>query len=415
MGLQDRAIEVPLRDALRVALVLLVLWGVSVPTPALGAVEARGIDNVCPAPFPGTLAFPDGGETHGAAIRCAADYGLVTGYEDGRYGPFDPLTRAQMATVLRRFVEASTGAALPSAGPDPFDDIAGSVHRDSIRAVHAAGVVSGRADGGYDPATSVTRGQMARFLVSALDRIVDPETPDSFPPAVTTNDFDDVPGTTFQAEIRALAAVGVVQGTTDTTFEPSALVTRGQLATFLMRAADLLDEEGAWEPPEEPPGEDPDAEPELDPEPAILEVTVQLTDDEVLGIVNGRVVSGQGQLGASATAELTFNEALGTVRYELDFSNVDGTFGQGAGFLLETPDTGVESKTLLQLATGAQLQAQAGTGSRILFGQLVGTDLAGRDVNAAIAAVLANPAGHYLTVRTDDQSNGAVRGPVPAS
>ena len=39
------------------------------------------------------------------AVEWAADQGLMSGYGDGRFGPDDPVTRAQLATVLQRLAE----------------------------------------------------------------------------------------------------------------------------------------------------------------------------------------------------------------------------------------------------------------------------------------------------------------------
>jgi hypothetical protein len=50
--------------------------------------------------------------------------------------------------------------------------------------------------------------------------------------------FEDVPrGSTHAAAINALAAADVARGTSDTTFDPGATVTRAQMASFLARAA----------------------------------------------------------------------------------------------------------------------------------------------------------------------------------
>ena len=39
------------------------------------------------------------------AVEWAADQGIMSGYDDGRFGPEDPVTRAQLATVLQRMKE----------------------------------------------------------------------------------------------------------------------------------------------------------------------------------------------------------------------------------------------------------------------------------------------------------------------
>ena len=83
-----------------------------------------------------------------------------------RYCPDDSVTRAQMATFLTR------AFGLESSSPFGFVDISRSTHAGSIDALAAAGVTAGCAAGPvrYCPDDSVTRGQMATFLVRAINR-----------------------------------------------------------------------------------------------------------------------------------------------------------------------------------------------------------------------------------------------------
>ena len=83
----------------------------------------------------------------------------------------------------------------------------------------------------YCPDRSVTRGQMATFLVRSLDL-------DAAPPA----GFTDTAGNTHEEHIDALAAAGITAGcaTDPLRYCPEAPVTRGQMATFLARALDHM-------------------------------------------------------------------------------------------------------------------------------------------------------------------------------
>ena len=80
----------------------------------------------------------------------------------------------------------------------------------------------------YCPDRSVTRAQMASFLVRALQ----------LPPAPTPAGFTDTEGNTHQANIDALAAAGITLGcdTDPLRYCPDQPVTRAQMATFLHRA-----------------------------------------------------------------------------------------------------------------------------------------------------------------------------------
>ncbi len=83
----------------------------------------------------------------------------------------------------------------------------------------------------FCPDERVTRAQMAAFLHRALGELLDVKYAES--------DFDDVePGSTFEADIKWLASVGITLGCNGegTRFCPDEEVTRGQMAAFLHRA-----------------------------------------------------------------------------------------------------------------------------------------------------------------------------------
>lgn len=213
----------------------------------------RTTDLACPGEP--TSDFADiAGSPHEDNIRCLADLGITTGLRGGdRYGPRQATERGQMATLLHRFLTRVAGEE-PPAGPDAFRDDDGSVHEPAIDALAALGVVQGRPDGSFDVFGTVTRGQMASFVVRTLDLLDDGELNRSFPPA-GSDAFRDDDGSTHEGAIDALVALGVVQGFPDGTFRPGAPVTRDQVATFLVRALDVALEQDT----------DPDPDPDPDP------------------------------------------------------------------------------------------------------------------------------------------------------
>lgn len=112
----------------------------------------------------GTATFSDiAGDTHEASIKAAASAGVARGYPDGTYRPAANVTRGQMAVFLTR---AEQLAPLDGTGGC---DIDGHPFEREIRAVLAAGIASGAADGCFHPDDPVTRGQMATFLARALE------------------------------------------------------------------------------------------------------------------------------------------------------------------------------------------------------------------------------------------------------
>ena len=157
-------------------------------------------------------------------IEWAAAEGVTIGCNppfNDWFCPTLPVTRAQMATFLVRALD------LPPASEDFFADDSGSSHESDINSLGAAGITAGCASGSYCPELSVTREQMASFLVRAFEL-----------PAVGGNPFADVGGT-HAADIAALFESGITNGcsTSPLFFCPGESVLREQMAAFLHRAA----------------------------------------------------------------------------------------------------------------------------------------------------------------------------------
>jgi subtilisin family serine protease len=110
-----------------------------------------------------------------------------------------------------------------------------STHHDAIGCLTRLGVTRGVTADEYGSASGLTRGQIA----SLVYRVLAPA--DLVPAPPRTGRFVDVPrSSTHRDAIEALAAAGVLRGTTATTFAPDQVVTRAQLAAITVRAAELL-------------------------------------------------------------------------------------------------------------------------------------------------------------------------------
>ncbi len=126
---------------------------------------------------------------------------------------------------------------LPPGGTFVDDD--GNLHEGNIEAIAADGVTSGcnpPANDRYCPATTVTRGQMAAFLVRAVDL-----------PATAIDSYHDDDASVFENDINRLAAAGITKGCNPPAndhFCPDSRVTRGQMAAFLVRAMGYKDNGG---------------------------------------------------------------------------------------------------------------------------------------------------------------------------
>ncbi len=178
---------------------------------------------------PGGTFSDDNGSIHEGAIEAIAADGITKGCNpptNDLYCPTATVTREQMASFLVRALD------LP-AGTSSFTDIDESIHKADIAAIAADGITKGcnpPTNDLYCPTATVTREQMASFLVRALDL-----------PAGTAS-FTDVGDTVHAPDIAALATAGITKGCnppTNDMFCPTDPVTREQMASFLSRALSL--------------------------------------------------------------------------------------------------------------------------------------------------------------------------------
>ena len=171
-----------------------------------------------PPSFNGTFADDDASAFQ-EDIEWLVQSGITTGCGSAAFCPASPVTRGEMAAFLVR------ATSLPAASADYFSDDSGSPYETSANQVKEAGITIGCTATAYCPNAPTTRGQMASFLVRALQ----------LSPAAADY-FADDGGSVHQGHINALRLAGITSGCTATSFCPSAVVTREQMAAFLHRA-----------------------------------------------------------------------------------------------------------------------------------------------------------------------------------
>ena len=107
-------------------------------------------------------AFPDcsEGEFYAEAVAWCNEQGIMTGYEDGTFGPADPVTREQLATVLWRAAGSPEADADLSAFPDAAD--VSAFASGAMAWAVETGAISGQgSDGALDPVGDLERSQCA--------------------------------------------------------------------------------------------------------------------------------------------------------------------------------------------------------------------------------------------------------------
>lgn len=172
-------------------------------------------------------AFPDVHPHEKAyeAVEEMAARGLISGFADGTFRQNDPVTRAQSTIFLAR-VQGITGyqnAKLPysdvSPGQAAFPYIAYYAYQNVFELGNR-----------FYPDTKVTRAELARTVVRALGLSGTPDAP-----------FTDVPAShPYASYINALAANGLTNGTGNNQYRPNGLVSRGQMAIFMLNIDNSL-------------------------------------------------------------------------------------------------------------------------------------------------------------------------------
>lgn len=191
-------------------------------------VETFDVDVVPPDVF-----SDDNGTTHEININKLSELQITRGCNpptNSRYCPDSQVTRGQMATFLVR----ALGIPRSSSG-SRFVDISNSTHVRDINALanSSTEITQGcnpPVNNRYCPDRPISRGEMATFLVRGFG-LAD----------LTYNRLTDIANSTHRANIMSLAAAGITRGcnAAGTEFCPNRSVTRGEMASFLVRALDL--------------------------------------------------------------------------------------------------------------------------------------------------------------------------------
>ncbi len=171
-----------------------------------------------------------------AAIDCMAHYGITKGTSATTYSPRGSVTRAQMARFLVRTV-AALELELPSGDSAPFDDV-GALDAEGRRAVARLRELG------------ITKGRAERVfdpdgtvtrgpMALLLHRLL--KLTDVRLPAAASDDFDDLAegSEEMKEAVRAMAALEIMNPAAPQRFDVAALVTREDMALHLARILEL--------------------------------------------------------------------------------------------------------------------------------------------------------------------------------
>ena len=151
-------------------------------------------------------------------VLWAVEKNITAGTSDTTFSPNADCTTAQILSFLWR----ANGSPKPTM-VNPFSDVkSGDWYADAAAWAYEKGLVSGTAFGGD---TLCTRSMAVTYMWKAAGS-----------PSARAASFTDVPADADYANAVAWAVEqGVTAGTSDTTFSPDSVCTRGQIVSFLYR------------------------------------------------------------------------------------------------------------------------------------------------------------------------------------
>ena len=171
------------------------------------------------------VSLVDGHCVYYDAVIDLVEKGVLKGYEDGTFRPYQAITRGQASAMIARALNLDGKNA---ADPGFLDVSKNDRFYDSIAALVDAGIVDGVTADSFQPNRDVTRAEMAKVIAKAFQLKQNKD---------LTMVFTDVPmNSWYFGFVKALYDNGVTKGKTETMFAPNEKVQRGQLAAFIYRA-----------------------------------------------------------------------------------------------------------------------------------------------------------------------------------
>lgn len=189
----------------------------------------------------------DAASATGQAVARMAQEGFMSGYDGNYFGPYDTITRAQVAKVAT-LVGGLHTAVIENATLPSFADVS-LLHDnggnplpypfDYIEEAAAAGLVVGSAGYGgtmvFRPTEAISRVQFAQILARMARQLKGYDLPNPGARAIT---FSDVPSYAA-VDVALVAGLGLLSGYSDGTFKPWVGAQRGHVAVAMSRYLDL--------------------------------------------------------------------------------------------------------------------------------------------------------------------------------
>lgn len=141
----------------------------------------------------------------------------INGYGDKTFRPDQPITRAEVATILTRILDIE----VDTVNQEIFTDSKGHWASEYIQAAGNKGYMEGYPDDSFKPDKNITRGEMATIIqrIKELEKY--------------KNSFIDAKDHWSANNIGAIEKVGYIKGYEDGTFRPDKMLTRAEAITII--------------------------------------------------------------------------------------------------------------------------------------------------------------------------------------
>ena len=160
------------------------------------------------------------------AINGLAMRGMISGRDQYTFDPNANITRAEYCQILMGAINA-----LNAKGESTFADVPSTAwYYNAVSVASQLGIVSGYGDGNFGPNGLITRQDMALMTYKTakiMNKSLEPVNAE-----ITFEDSHEISDYAFEA-VMTLQKAGIINGMTDTTFEPHSNATRAQSAKVI--------------------------------------------------------------------------------------------------------------------------------------------------------------------------------------
>ncbi|MFS1517102.1 S-layer homology domain-containing protein [Bacillus sp. SCS-151] len=184
-----------------------------------------------PASIHAEVSFSDlkEGETFYTEVKTFVEKGIITGYPDGTFKPYQALTRGQAAKLFTRALQLEIPNNVDELIGEYTDILPGSEFADYIAAMKSADLLKENGENVFNAGAPLTRDVMAMWLVKAFDLQENNDVD------VTLTDLHNIDAEYVEA-VKVLFQNGITTGKNDGSYAPKEAVKRGQFAAFMYRS-----------------------------------------------------------------------------------------------------------------------------------------------------------------------------------